>query len=218
MDKILAQYHEDLLRAQYKVSEIVQQQLPRGTIREDFLRDRILEGRESLRCHKGMIAKNNIMSGECDLIFYKTTSSVAVLGTQIIVEPKHCSLALEVKSNANGIDLKKTDVNFQKIKEIDSDNQPTCGLFCYNTTLIKDSILKRFGWAYDHDLEAWREDTEAILKYPNIDFIINIASLSEESDYTEKQFFLIKDAGTQRYVLEADYPIIQNFFVIADNL
>ena len=39
MNDLYAQYYEDLLGVQYKVSETIQQKLPRGTIREDFLRD-----------------------------------------------------------------------------------------------------------------------------------------------------------------------------------
>lgn len=70
MDDIFAQYYEDLLRAQYKVSESVQQNLPRGTIRENFLCDLVLKRKESLRGKKGIVSKNKIQSGECDLIFY----------------------------------------------------------------------------------------------------------------------------------------------------
>ena len=177
MDEIFAQYYEDLLRAQYRVSEFVQQHLPRGTIREDFLRDLVLKRKESLRGKKGLVAKNGMQSGECDLIFHEISATTTPLGDQIMIEPRHCKLALEVKSNATGNDIKKTNKNFEKIKTIDPDIKPLCGLFCYNATLEKKTILNRFGWTYDKDLESWKENIALGIEYPHIDFIVCIACL-----------------------------------------
>ena len=218
MEKIFAQYYEDLLRAQYRVSEIVQQYLPRGTIREEFLRDLVLKRKESLRGKKGIVAKNGIQSGECDLIFYETSATVNPVGDQIMIEPRYCKLVMEVKSNATGNDIKKTNINFQKVKSIDPDNRPQCGLFCYNTVLEKRTILNRFGWTYDKDLESWKENISNRLNYPHIDFIVCVASLELDEECTEKQFFLIKDNISGRFILRSEYPIINNFFGITDNL
>lgn len=215
---MFAQYYEDLLRAQYKVSEVVLPNLPRGTIREDFLRDLVLKRKESLRGKKGIVAKNGIQSGECDLIFYDTTAAVNPIGDQILIEPKYCKLVLEIKSNTTGVDLKKTNENFKRVKTIDSDKQPLCGLFCYNTVLKKMTIFNRFGWVYDNDLESWKENPRAGLKYPYINFIVCIACLDEDEECTEKQFFLIKDDISGRFILRSEYPIIKNFFGITDNL
>ena len=135
MDDVLAQYYEDLLRAQYRVSEVVQQTLPRGTIREDFMRDLVLKRKESLRGKKGIVARNAAQSGECDLIFYDISAITTPLGDQIMIEPRHCELVLEIKSNATGAEIKKTNSNFQVIKAIDPDNQPLFGVFFYNTFL-----------------------------------------------------------------------------------
>ncbi len=218
MDEIFAQYYEDLLRAQYRVSEFVQQNLPRGTIREDFLRDMVLKRKESLRGRKGIVAKNGTQSGECDLIFHEISATTNPLGDQIMIEPRHCKLVLEVKSNATGNEIKKTNKNFEKIKTIDPDIKPLCGLFCYNTVLEKKTILTRFGWTYDKDLESWKENTTIGLEYPHIDFIVCIACLEEDEECTEKQFFLIKDSESGRYILRSEYPIIKNFFGVTDNL
>jgi len=218
MDEIIAQYYEDLLRAQYRVSEFVQQHLPRGTIREDFLRDLILKRKESLRGKKGIVAMNGIQSGECDLIFYDASATINPMGDQIMIEPRHCKLVLEVKSNATGNEIKKTNKNFEKIKMIDPDTKPLCGLFCYNTAIEKKTILNRFGWTYDKDLESWKEDTALSIKYPYIDFIVCIACLEEDEKCMEKQFFLIKDSESGRYILRSEYPIIKNFFGVTDNL
>ncbi len=144
MDEIFAQYYEDLLRAQYKVSQIVQQNLPKGTIREDFLRELVLKRKESLRAKKGMVAMSSKQSGECDLIFYDSSATINPIGDQVMIEPRHCKLVLEVKSNAKGSDFKKTNNNFKKIKEIDPENKPFCGLFCYNTATEKKDYLEEF--------------------------------------------------------------------------
>lgn len=218
MEEIFAQYYEDLLRAQYKVSEIIHQTLPRGTIREDFLRNLVLIRKESMRGKKGIITKNGSQSGECDLIFYNVSATVTPLGDQIMIEPTHCKLALEIKSNATGEDLKKTNKNFEKIKELDSVCNPLCGLFCYNTALEKKTILNRFGFSYDSELDSWSENETLSLHYPSIDFIISIACLEEDDTCIEKQFFLIKDTDSGKFILQLEYPIIKNFFGITDNL
>jgi hypothetical protein len=217
MDNCFATYYEELLRAQYKVSEEIQQKLPRGTIREDFLRDLVLKRRENLRGKKGIVSKGGTQSGECDLIFYEASATVNPIGDQILIEPEHCKLVLEIKSNATGKDLKKSNKNFQKIKELDSENKPMCGLFCYNTVLKKETIFNRFGWIFDKETESWKDDPGKPLKYLSIDFIVCIACLDVE-ECMEKQFFLIKDNSSQRHILKPEYPIINNFFGITDNL
>ncbi len=218
MDEIFAQYYEDLLKAQYKVSQIVQQNLPKGTIREDFLRELVLKKKESLRAKKGMVSMGLKQSGECDLIFYDSSATINPIGDQIMIEPKHCRLILEIKSNATRSDLKKTNNNFQKIKEIDLENKPLCGLFCYNSKIEKKTVLKSFGWVFDEELKSWEENLSLEMKYLHIDFMVCIACLEEDEEYTEHQFFLVKDRSSQRFVLKQEYPIIKNFFAVTDNL
>lgn len=219
MEDFFAQYHEDLLRAQYKVSEIVQQKLPRGTIREDFLCEHVLKRKGSLRCNKGMVLKDGVQSGECDLIFYESSSPVNPMGSsQIFIEPKFCKLILEVKSNATGSDLKKTNQNFQKIKSIDPSVMPLCGVFCYNTKLDKKTILGRFGWGYDKEVMSWVENQSLTLAYPHVDFIICIASSAKRRKRIEKQFFITRDTISGRYFNRQEFPIIKNFFGVTDNL
>ena len=220
MDDIFAQYYEDLLRAQYDVAEklVRDQHLSCGTIREEFLSEILKKKRPSIQITKGFIKKTNNRSGECDHIFHHIDSPIDTLGGQLFIKPEHCKLVLEVKSNATGNDLRKTNENFQIIKTIDTDSQPLCGLFCYNTALEKKTILNRFGWTYDRELECWKENLSLVLAYPNIDFIVSIACLEEDEQCTEKQFFLIKDYMSGRYILRSEYPIIKNFFGITDNL
>lgn len=228
MDKIFAQYYEDLLKAQYKVSEklIKNQHLACGTIREEFLREILIKKRPSIKISKGFVGKGDTRSGECDQIFYHQDSPTETLGKLLFIKPEHCRLVLEIKSNATGSDLKKTNANFQKIKEIDPENKPLCGLFCYNSAIKKKAILRRFGWVFDKYLESWEEDLSLEMEYLHIDFIVciacleedKIACLEEDKEYTEQQFFLIKDKRSQRFVLKQDYPIIKNFFGLTDNL
>src|SRR5690348_5941540 len=142
MEDTLALYYEELLRAQYKASEAIQQMHPRGTIREDFLREVVLKRRGSLHGKKGIIYKGADQSGECDIIFYDSGSPTHSLGDLVCVMPSNCKLVLEVKSNATSNDLSKTNNNFQKIKDIDPENAPLCGLFCYNVNLKKRTSLE----------------------------------------------------------------------------
>lgn len=220
MDEIFAQYYEDLLRAQYRASEglVKDQHLSCGTIREEFLREILIKKRPSIHITKGFVKKGTERSGECDQIFHHQDSPIDTIGGQLFIKPEHCKLILEIKSNATGKDIKKTNNNFERIKTIDPDIKPLCGLFCYNTILEKKTILNRFGWSYDKDLESWKENVDLNIEYPYVDFIVCIACLEENDECTEKQFFLIKDGQSGRYILRSEYPIIRNFFGITDIL
>lgn len=220
MEEIFAQYYEDLLRAQYRVSEdlVKDQHLSCGTIREEFLREILIKKRPSIHITKGFVKKGSNRSGECDQIFHHQDSPIDTIGGQLFIKPEHCKLVLEVKSNATGNEIKKTNENFEIIKTVNPAIKPLCGLFCYNTALEKKTILNRFGWIYDKDLESWKENPVLIIKYPHIDFIACIACLEEDEECVEKQFFLIKDYISGRYNLKLEYPIIKNFFGVTDNL
>lgn len=212
------QYHENLLRVQYQVSEIIDDELTRGTLREEFIKEMVLKKKRSLKINKGIVSNGSKQSNPCDLIFCDSNLAIDEIGGQMIIEPKKCKMVLEVKSNATGKDFKKTNRNFGLIKSLDSRNAPRCGLFCYNTVLLKKSVLNRFGYSYDKELESWGKNTGLILLYPDIDFIICIGSLDLDEDCIDKQFFLIKDEVAGRFILTTDYPIIKNFFAITDNL
>ncbi len=217
MDDLFAQYYEDLLRVQYRLTEEIQQKHPRGTIREDFLRDIFLKRRESLRIRKGTVCKNRVQSRECDLLFYDSSSPVDVIGEQIMIEPSKCKLVLEVKSNADSRELKKTDNNFQIIKNLDPEIDIFCGIFCYNTNISTETAFKKFGFI--HDAERGSTDNLGISPaYPYIDFIINVASYEPEETCTGLQFFFMKDQLSGRYNLRLDYPIIQNLIRVIDAL
>lgn len=218
MDDILAQYYEDLLRLQYQVSENIVQMLPRGTVREDFLRDIILNKRDSLRIKKGIIAKGSVQSGECDHIYYNQSATVNRMGDQVMIDPKYVSLVVEIKSNATGLDIKKSNLNFHKIKSLDPENVPKCGVFCYNTTITKKTVLSRFGFSYDNETLSWKESESPVISYPDTDFITNVACLCADEDRTEEQYFLIKDDLSGKYTLLPEYPIIKNFFSIIENI
>ncbi len=220
MDEIIAQYYEDLLRAQYRVSEdlVMDQHLACGTIREEFLREILVKKRPSIKITKGFVKKGIKRSLECDQIFHHINSPIDQIGGQLFINPEHCKLVLEIKSNATWTDLNKTNLNFERIKMIDSDNQPLCGIFCYNIALKKDTILNRFWWKYDKDLENWYDEGVLIPLYSNVDFIVCIACLEVDDACTEQQFFLIKDVSSGRYMLQLEYPIIKNFFGVTDNL
>jgi hypothetical protein len=220
MEKIFAQYYEELLGAQYRASEdlVKDQHLSCGTIREEFLREILVKKRPSIKITKGFIRKLDNRSGECDQIFHHQDSPIDILGGQLFIKPEYSRLILEIKSNATGGEIKKTNSNFERIKTIDTDHQPICGLFCYNVNLEKKTILNRFGWDYDKTLESWEDIPTLAIEYPYIDFIVDIACLEEETSRTEKQFFLVKDKSSGRYVLRQEYPIIKNFFGVTDNL
>jgi hypothetical protein len=221
MDKIFAQYYEDLLRVQYLVSEslVQNQHLSCGTIREEFIRDILTKRRNSLNISKGFICRNDKKSSECDHIFNDKNSPINNFGGQLFIDPKYVKLVLEIKSNATGNDFKQTNLKFKEIKKIDSNMRIPCGMFCYNSNLKKGTVLKRFGWKYDEDLDAWIDESKFKLEYPFIDFILCLSTSEEyEIERIQNQYFFLKDYSSKRYILNVELPMIKHLFAITDNV
>ena len=110
-------------------------------------------------------------------------------GNKAIMKVEDCKIVCEVKSNATGLDFRKANDSAETIKNLNPDQHPIYGMFCYQTKLQKNTIFNRFGYKYDKDYEAYFEDESLELKYPNIDFVI---SIKDDPDEGFEQFFIIR--------------------------
>lgn len=102
------QYSEDLLMAQYDVSEIITHQLMKGEVREDFL----ISTLESCSDPKPKLVKGTICdgqddAGQLDIILCRPHAHLRRLGLQCFVEKSDALCVIEVKGNCTGRDLRK---------------------------------------------------------------------------------------------------------------
>ncbi len=221
-------YTENLIQAQYEVSEIIKHELTKGEVREEFVMDTIQRGfGNEINLKRGFLQVAEEQSNQMDILLLKQNAPVANIGNQTIVQPENCLLVLEVKGNATGNDLKEYNDKIGIMKAMEADSHPLFGIFCYKIKLVEKTILKRFGFTYDNfsgsfydeykNDENNPENNNAGLevKYPNIDFLISI-EIDEEGN--AKQFYLRKNEVTSRYIKSVEYPVLKNLFSLTHSL
>jgi hypothetical protein len=211
------QYSEDLLMAQYDVSDIISHELMKGEIREDFLMTTIESCSEPKPyLVKGTLSDGDDDVGQLDIILCRPHSHLRRLGNQCFVSKDDALCVIEVKGNCNGTDLKKALAKAQMIRDLEGETAPLYGLVCYKVALELKTILNRFGYSLDsanstyfdnatipNEAEAnWRE-----IEYPELDFFISLED--------EKKLFLRKyqlDTGQFRFSRGVRSPLIQELF------
>lgn len=204
------EYIEKLLLLQFEASEIINHNLTRGEIREDFIKEQIKNQFEHFCYHKGVICHKKYQSGQIDVIVTQNTARCRRLGEHSIVDIKDVEMIIEVKTCAKTSDLRKLNELAKELKELDSKYIPKIGMFCYSYEIKEKNLLRKFGYRFDEDIEAYELDKTLQRDYEYIDFVL---ALDKDKEWSEedKDFFVIKDI-TGDFMLFKDEPVSKHFF------
>jgi hypothetical protein len=211
------QYSENLLMAQYDVSEIITHELMKGEVREDFLITTLESCSDPKpKLVKGTISDGQNDAGQLDIILCRPFAHLRQMGAQCFVAKDDALCVIEVKGNCTGTDLRKAQAKAVTIHNLRGQRSPQYGVICYKTALELKTIMGRFGYSYDaasatffdnaaapNEPEAkWRE-----IEYPNLDFFVSL----EEG----KKIFLRRyeiSPGKFRFVRAVQSPLIKELF------
>jgi hypothetical protein len=211
------QYSEDLLMAQYDVSEIISHELMKGEIREDFLIATLESCSDPVpKLVKGTLSDGTNDAGQLDIILCRPHSHLRRLGTQCLVSKDDALCVIEVKGNCTGRDLKRAVEQAVKVRDLNGDTTPLYGVICYKVALELRTIMNRFGYSFDsarnmyfdnatipkEDEADWRK-----IKYSDLDFFMSLED--------GKQVFLRKyeiAPGRYRFTRSVQSPLIQELF------
>jgi hypothetical protein len=216
-------YSENLLMAQYDVSEIISHELTKGEVREDFL----ISTLESCSDPKPIFVKGTLSdgiddAGQLDIILCRPHSQIRKLGTQCFVAKDDALCVIEVKGNCTGRDLKEAADRAARIRRLKGQTDPQFGVVCYKVALGYLTIMNRFGYSFDaasntyFDNATIPNETEANwrkVEYPDLDFFVSF----EE----EKKVFLRKyelAPGRHRFIRSASSPLIAELFLMMRGL
>jgi len=217
------QYSEDLLMAQYGVSEIITHQLMKGEVREDFLISTLESCSDPKpKLVKGTISDGQADAGQLDIILCRPHAHLRRLGTQCFVEKNDALCVIEVKGNCTGRDLRKAEEKAVMIQNLQGQRVPQYGVVCYKVDLELKTIMSRFGYSYDaanrtyfdnatipKEAEAdWRK-----IEYPNLDFFVSLED--------GKKVFLRKyeiSPGNFRFIRAVQSPLIKELFSMMRSL
>ena len=211
------QYSEDMLMAQYEVSDIISHELMKGEIREDFLISTLESCSEPKPYFvKGTLSDGNSDAGQLDIILCRPHSHLRKLGTQRLVSKDDALCVIEVKGNCTGVDLKKAVLKAVTIRNLQGQASPLYGVVCYKVALELKTIMNRFGFTFDSanntyfDNATIRNEAETDwlkVEYPDLDFFMSLED--------GKKVFLRKNEfapGKYRFIRSMQPPLIKELF------
>lgn len=217
------QYSEDLLMAQYDVSEIITHELMKGEVREDFLISTLESCSDPKpKLLKGTISDGQYDAGQLDIILCRPHAHIRRVGAQCFVEKKDALCVIEVKGNCTGKDLKRAKEKAAMIQNLEGQESPQYGLVCYKVALEEMTIMKRFGFSYDSENKTFFDNAtipnEAEvdwqkIEYPELDFFVSFEM--------DKKIFLRKyevSPGKFRFVRAVQSPLIKELFSMTRGL
>jgi hypothetical protein len=217
------QYSEDMLMAQYDVSEIIRHELMKGEVREDFLIATLEScSTPSPTFVKGTISDGVNDAGQLDIVLCRPNSHLRRLGSQCLVGKDDSLCVIEVKGNCTGRDLKMAEQKAAVIQTLGGTSTPLYGVICYKSELQTKTIMNRFGFSFDRSTDTFFDNAlvpnEAEvdwrrIEYPNLDFFASLAP-------TKKLFLRRYEPlpGVSRFIRLADEPLIKNIFAMMRSL
>ncbi|KGP78545.1 MULTISPECIES: hypothetical protein [unclassified Paenibacillus] len=214
------EYIEKLLLVQFGASEIIKHNLTKGEVREDFLKKEVKEQFENICYHKGFIVNNEreYQSGQLDMIITGNNARIRKYGDQSMVDIHDARIILEVKSCTTTSDLKKLDQLAMDIKSYsDTPQSIRVGMFCYSYAIQESNMLKKFGFRYDKEIDGYIDDKSIDKDFEHIDFVLALDG-KKEDEQESKDFFLIKDMYSNRFVLKKKEPVSKDFFMLFSTL
>lgn len=214
------EYIEKLLLLQFDASEIIKHNLTKGEVREDFLKEEVNKQFTHICYHKGFIVDNEkeYQSGQLDIIITGNDARIRKYGDQSMVDIRDARIVLEVKSCATTADLSKLDQVAREIKSHSATpNSIKIGMFCYSYAIQETNMLKKFGFKYDKELDGYFDDISIENVFDSIDFILALDGNKTEVE-DSKDFFLIKDVYSNRFVLKKKEPVSKDFFMLFSNM
>jgi hypothetical protein len=212
-------YIEELFQAQFDISEkLISHRLERGQTREDFIKDEIKRRFQRVNIQRGFVAGSaKQASNQTDVLILRQNAQTRMLGSNCLANVDDVDMVIEIKSTANGVDLRKFNDDIALIKQQNNNRRmPLFGMFCYRLNLKKKTVFQRFGFDYDevNDLLRLQDQEKANLRfdYPNIDFVLSI----DRSDLGNKRFLYLQKTQDRDnkpyYVSLVELPITKHLW------
>lgn len=217
------QYSENLLMAQYDVSEIISHELMKGEVREDFLITTLETCSDPKpKLVKGTLSDGQADAGQLDIILCRPFAHLRHIGSQCFVTKDDALCVIEVKGNCTGNDLRKAVAKAVVIQNLHGQQSPQYGVVCYKAALELKTIMGRFGYSFDaanknyFDNATIPNEAEADwhkIDYPELDFFV---SLEEGKKVFLRRYEL--SPGKFRFVRAVQSPLIKELFSMMRSL
>jgi len=201
---IIDTYLEQLLALQHQASDFISHPGTKGDLREKFLCQIIKAEFPALILATGVVEQKQGSHRQLDLIWLKPTARVGQLSCYDIAD---CRLIIEIKSTAKKSEMDALDESARLYKTLgNACPNLQIGMFCYSTEAKKKTVLSKFGFTYDGDLDAYNGYNCTLNIYPNVHFIFSLDLKGEEP----RPYFVYRDNNGEN-VLMQESPAITHF-------
>lgn len=214
MDSVRTQidtYLQEMLKMQFRVSDFIEHKVTKGELREKFIHQMVLSQFPNIIVKSGILCSGNWQSSQGDFIWLNNNARVGDIN---VYDLNDCKMFMEIKSCAKASELNAINDTARNIKDKRlSDSIILVGMFCYSTTAKEKTILRKFGFKYDKDIDAYTDYTVQYDVMKNVDFLF---SLNIEQECNSSPYFIIRDY-MGNCTLYKNNPVIQYFFQCFNN-
>lgn len=199
-------YLQEMLKMQFQVSDIINHKPTKGQLREKFIHRMVIEEFPWLRLESGILYCGDWQSTQADFLWLTNTARI---GNCKMYNLNECKMFMEIKSCAKAPEFRAINKTAEQLKKRHSTKFPIrVGMFCYSTNATEQTVLKKFGFSYDRELEGYRTYQSHLDQMKNVDFMF---SLNMGDDDSLSPYFVIRDYMGE-CTLYKNNPVIQLFF------
>ncbi len=201
-------YIQEVLKMQYMVSNNISHRLTKGELREKFIRRVVQDEFPNLLLKSGILCEGTWQSTQGDFLWLRDGARI---GNLDLYDLKDCLMFMEIKSQATAKELRAINDTAKNLKQRYTGDFPIkVGMFCYGTVANAKTILRKFGFTYDKEIDGYNAYAKSKDVMPNVDFIFNLNIVDDPDELTSA--YLVARDFSGNCSLYIDNPVIRYFF------
>ena len=192
---------------QYMVSDNISHRLTKGELREKFIRRLVQDEFPMLLLKSGILCADTWQSTQGDFLWLKDGARVGNLN---LYDLDDCRMFMEIKSSATAAELRAIDKTANNLKQrYTGESMIKVGMFCYSTSANEKTVLRKFGFTYDREIDGYNAYDQSKDRMHNVDFLFSL-NISDEQDKSTLPYLVVRDCSGS-CILYKDNPVIRYF-------
>ncbi len=201
-------YIQEVLKMQYMVSNNISHRLTKGELREKFIRRVVQDEFPNLLLKSGILCEGTWQSTQGDFLWLRDNARIGNLN---LYDLKDCLMFMEIKSRTTAAELRALNDTAGNLKQRYAGEPPIkIGMFCYSTVATEQTVLRKFGFTYDKEIDGYNAYAKSKDVMPNVDFIFSLNIVDDPDELTSA--YLVARDFSGNCSLYIDNPVIRYFF------
>lgn len=190
------------------VSSNISHRLTKGELREKFIRRLVQDEFPDLLLKSGILCAGTWQSTQGDFIWLREGARI---GNLSLYDLEDCRMFMEIKSQATAAELRAINTTADNLKQRYIGEQPIIvGIFCYSTSANEKTILRKFGFTYDKEIEGYNLYSPSTDIMRNVDFLFSLNLVGDQNELASPYLIVRDYSGSCS--LYKDNPVIRYFF------